>query len=63
MRRITPINTAAVHASAQQQPTIGTNTRQGHHQGLQFHQWLMTPMHKKGVCVCEAFLWSCLCLC
>ena len=33
-RRITPINTAAVHASAQQQPTISTHvhTRQGHHQ-------------------------------
>ena len=31
-RRITPINTAAVHASAQQQPTIITHTRQGHHQ-------------------------------
>ena len=31
-RRITPINTAAVHASAQQQPTISTQTRQGHHQ-------------------------------
>ena len=30
-RRITTINTAAVHASAQQ-PTISTNTRQGHHQ-------------------------------
>ena len=29
-RRITPNNTAAVHASAQQQPTISTNTRQGH---------------------------------
>ena len=29
-RRITPINTAAVHASAQQ-PTIITHTRQGHH--------------------------------
>ena len=27
-------NTAAVHASAQQQPTISTNTRQGHHQIL-----------------------------
>ena len=33
-RRITPINTAAVHASAQQQPTISTHTRQGHHQIL-----------------------------
>ena len=33
-RRITPINTAAVHASAQQQPTIITHTRQGHHQIL-----------------------------
>ena len=31
-RRITPINTAALHASAQQQPTISTHTRQGHHQ-------------------------------
>ena len=31
-RRITPINTAAVRASAQQQPTISTHTRQGHHQ-------------------------------
>ena len=31
-RRITPINTAAVHASAQQQPTVSTHTRQGHHQ-------------------------------
>ena len=31
-RHITPNNTAAVHASAQQQPTISTNTRQGHHQ-------------------------------
>ena len=31
-RCITPINTAAVHASAQQQPTISTHTRQGHHQ-------------------------------
>ena len=31
-RRITPNNTAAVHASAQQQPTISTDTRQGHHQ-------------------------------
>ena len=31
-RRITPINTAAVHASAQQQPTISTHTRQGHYQ-------------------------------
>ena len=31
-RRITPNNTAAVHASAQQQPTISTHTRQGHHQ-------------------------------
>ena len=30
-RRITPINTAAVHASAQQ-PTISTHTRLGHHQ-------------------------------
>ena len=30
-RRITPNNTAAVHASAQQQPTISTNTREGHH--------------------------------
>ena len=30
-RRITPINTAAMHASAQQ-PTISTHTRQGHHQ-------------------------------
>ena len=29
-RRITPINTAAVHASAQ--PTLSTHTRQGHHQ-------------------------------
>ena len=29
-RRITPNNTVAVHASAQQQPTISTNTRQGH---------------------------------
>ena len=29
-RRITTINTAAVHASAQQ-PTISTHTRQGHH--------------------------------
>ena len=33
-RRIRPINTAAVHASAQQQPTIITHTRQGHHQIL-----------------------------
>ena len=32
-RRITPSNTAAVHASAQQ-PTIITHTRQGHHQIL-----------------------------
>ena len=32
-RRITPINTAVVHASAQQ-PTIITHTRQGHHQIL-----------------------------
>ena len=31
-RRITPINKAAVHGSAQQQPTISTHTRQGHHQ-------------------------------
>ena len=31
-RRITPNNTAAVHASAQQQPTLSTNNRQGHHQ-------------------------------
>ena len=31
-RRRTPINTAVVHASAQQQPTISTHTRQGHHQ-------------------------------
>ena len=31
-RRTPPINTAAVHASAQQQPTISTHTRQGHHQ-------------------------------
>ena len=30
-RRITTINTAALHASAQQ-PTISTHTRQGHHQ-------------------------------
>ena len=33
-RRITPINTAAVHASAQQQPAIITHTQQGHHQIL-----------------------------
>ena len=33
-RRITPINTAAVHASAQQQPTMITLTRQGHQQIL-----------------------------
>ena len=33
-RHITPINTAAVHASAQRQPTISTHTRQGHHQIL-----------------------------
>ena len=32
--RITPINTAAVHASAQQQPAIITRTQQGHHQIL-----------------------------
>ena len=33
--------------------------------GLQCHQRLMMPMHMKGVCVCvcEAFLWSCLCSC
>ena len=31
---MTPINTAAVHASAQQQPTSITHTRQGHHQIL-----------------------------
>ena len=31
-RRITPINTAAVHASAQQQPAIITLTQQGHQQ-------------------------------
>ena len=31
-RRITPINPAAVHASAQQQPNISTHTRQGRHQ-------------------------------
>ena len=31
-RRITPIHTAAVHASAQQQPTISTHTRQGYDQ-------------------------------
>ena len=31
-RRITQINTATVHASAQQRPTISTHTRQGHHQ-------------------------------
>ena len=31
-RRIALINTAAVHGSAQQQPTIITHTRQGHHQ-------------------------------
>ena len=30
-RRITPLKTAAVHASAQQ-PTISTHTRQGHQQ-------------------------------
>ena len=34
-RRITPIHTAAVHASALQQPTISTHTRQGHHQIFQ----------------------------
>ena len=33
-RRITPNNTAAVHVSAQQQPTIIIHTRQGHHQIL-----------------------------
>ena len=33
-RRITPINTAAVHASAQQEPAIITRTQQGHHQVL-----------------------------
>ena len=33
-RRTTSITTAAVHASAQQQPTIITHTRQGHHQNL-----------------------------
>ena len=33
-RRITPINTAAVHASAQQQPANITLTQQGHHQIL-----------------------------
>ena len=33
-RRITPINTAAVHASAQQHPAIITLTQQGPHQIL-----------------------------
>ena len=32
--RLTPINTAAVHTSAQQQPAIITRTQQGHHQFL-----------------------------
>ena len=32
--RTTPINTAAGHASAHQQPAISTLTQQGHHQIL-----------------------------
>ena len=33
-RHITPTNTAAVHASAQHQPSIITRTQQGHQQTL-----------------------------
>ena len=50
-RRITPINTAAVHASAQQQPTISTHTRQGHHDSSVCHgrvrlaRWARLTLH------------------
>ena len=43
-RRITPINTAAVHASAQQQPAIITRTQQGHHQILAANASAAKPM-------------------
>ena len=42
-RRIAPINTPAVHASAQQQPTISTHTRQGHHEIFSQRSLLRSP--------------------
>ena len=49
--RIAPINTAAVHTSAQQQPTISTHTRQGHHDSsvchgrVRFARWARLTLH------------------
>ena len=47
-RRITPINTAAVHASTQQQPNISTHTRQGHHQIFSATQPAAKPRSNTG---------------